>query len=189
MDALTRVALRAQAGDGAALGPFVEAGYDSVWRFCAHLVGQQSADDLAQETFVRAVTGISRFRGSSAARTWLLAIARNVCCDELRRRARVRRRDACLAARAEASGPGPSGPDPSGQVALAGLICSLDIDRRSAFVLTAVLGLSYEEAAAVCGCPAGTIRSRVARARSQLAGHLQQAAGPGQGEVGSRLTG
>jgi RNA polymerase sigma-70 factor (ECF subfamily) len=48
------------------------------------------------------------------------------------------------------------------------LLDGLDADRRDALVLTQVLGLSYSEAAEVCGCPLGTIRSRVARARDDL---------------------
>ena len=48
------------------------------------------------------------------------------------------------------------------------LLDGLDPDRRDALVLTQVLGLSYDEAAEVCGCPLGTIRSRVARARDEL---------------------
>ncbi|MEU4634049.1 sigma factor-like helix-turn-helix DNA-binding protein, partial [Micromonospora chalcea] len=54
-------------------------------------------------------------------------------------------------------------------VVLRGLIAALAPDRREAFVATQVLGLSYAEAAEVCGCPVGTIRSRVARAREDLA--------------------
>lgn len=48
------------------------------------------------------------------------------------------------------------------------LLRGLDSDRREAFVLTQLVGLSYEEAADAIGCPIGTIRSRVARARNQL---------------------
>ena len=48
------------------------------------------------------------------------------------------------------------------------LVDGLEPDRRAALVLTQVLGLSYAEAAEVCGCPLGTIRSRVARARDDL---------------------
>src|SRR5258708_7789159 len=48
------------------------------------------------------------------------------------------------------------------------LLSHLDTDRRTSFVLTQLIGLSYEEAARVCGCPVGTIRSRVARARADL---------------------
>ena len=48
------------------------------------------------------------------------------------------------------------------------LLDGLDPDRRDALILTQVLGMSYAEAAEVCGCPLGTIRSRVARAREDL---------------------
>ena len=57
---------------------------------------------------------------------------------------------------------------PDEAVLLRSLVTTLDLDRREAFVLTQLLGLSYAEAAAVCGCPVGTIRSRVARAREDL---------------------
>jgi RNA polymerase sigma-70 factor (ECF subfamily) len=57
-------------------------------------------------------------------------------------------------------------------VLLRALVTALDPDRRDAFVLTQVLDLSYAEAADVCGCPVGTIRSRVARAREDLAAAL-----------------
>jgi RNA polymerase sigma-70 factor (ECF subfamily) len=60
------------------------------------------------------------------------------------------------------------GADPAESVALRGLLDVLDPDRREAFVLTQVVGLSYAEAADVCNCPVGTIRSRVARARADL---------------------
>jgi RNA polymerase sigma-70 factor, ECF subfamily len=64
-------------------------------------------------------------------------------------------------------------PDPAEAVLLTQLIAGLDPQRRAAFVLTQLLGLSYAEAAEVCGCPVGTIRSRVARARADLTGQLR----------------
>ena len=59
------------------------------------------------------------------------------------------------------------------------LLDGVDSDRREALLLTQVLGLSYAEAAEICGCPVGTIRSRVARARDDLlrAGNQDQSAG------------
>jgi RNA polymerase sigma-70 factor (ECF subfamily) len=59
-------------------------------------------------------------------------------------------------------------PDPADSVPARLLLEALDADRREAFVLTQLIGLSYAEAADVCGCPIGTIRSRVARARDDL---------------------
>ena len=86
VDPLTWLALQARAGDADALGAFVGTSYEQVWRLCATLVGVQEADDTSQETFVRAVRSLPQFRGESSARTWLLAIARHVCVDELRAR-------------------------------------------------------------------------------------------------------
>ncbi len=66
-------------------------------------------------------------------------------------------------------------------VALRALVDALDTDRREAFVLTQLLDLSYAEAAEVCGCPVGTIRSRVARAREDLVEAMEGSAPRPQG--------
>lgn len=165
MDELTRTAHRARLGDQRALEEFVKSSYTEVWRLCAALVDRETADDLAQETFLRAARALPRFRGGSTARTWLLTIARRTCMDELRRRTRQRRRDRELATVAAEP---PMAPDPASEVGVAELLAALHPDRRAAFVLTQLFRLSYDEAATVCGCPAGTIRSRVARARADL---------------------
>jgi RNA polymerase sigma-70 factor (ECF subfamily) len=169
MRPLDRLAHQAGNGDRRALEALVEGGYEQVWRLCATIVGEQKADDCAQETFVRAVGALTRFRGESSALTWLLAIARHVCLDELRSGARRRERDTAMY-----SARGQTTADPSSLVALVDLVGSLDVDRRTAFVLTQVLGLSYDEAARVCECPVGTVRSRVARARADLVGIVRR---------------
>lgn len=170
MDVLTRLAAAAAAGDEGALQAFVSGSYDRVWRLCAALVDDQSADDLAQETFVRAVRAMPRFRGDASGLTWVLAVARHTCLDELRARGRRRRRQAALVALA---GPGePASADASHAATAFDLVRRLEPERRTAFVLTRMVGLSYEQAAEVCECPVGTIRSRVARARQDLVGFL-----------------
>jgi RNA polymerase sigma-70 factor, ECF subfamily len=170
MDDLTRLAMAARAGDRVALEAFVRRAQPDVWRLCAHLTSWRDADDLTQDVFVRAIDALRSFRAESSARTWLLAIARNACADHLRRR--VRRRN--LAGRIEERER--SLADPTGAVALDQLLDALDPDRRIAFVLTQLLGLSYEEAADVCRCPVGTIRSRVSRARADLVSAMGDAA-------------
>lgn len=163
---LEGIAAQARAGDGTAFAALVRATQSDVWRLCRHLVDLDAADDLAQETYLRTLRALPGFAGDASVRTWLLAIARRVCADELRRRARARR----LAGRVGRSAATVAGH--AGHVELSTLIAALDADRRDAFVLTQVLDLSYAEAAQVCGCPVGTIRSRVARARSDLLGQL-----------------
>jgi RNA polymerase sigma-70 factor (ECF subfamily) len=164
MEPLDEVVRAAKEGDQQALERLVRGTYPPVQRFCAALVDEPSAEDLAQETFIRALRTLPAFRGESTIHTWLLSTARHVCLDELRRRARGRRR--------AGSGPPAWGPefeaDASQPTVVNDLVSRLEPERRSAFVLTQLLGLSYDEAAQVCECPTGTIRSRVARARSDL---------------------
>jgi RNA polymerase sigma-70 factor (ECF subfamily) len=139
--------------------------YGDVRRLCAILVDDPSADDLAQETFGRVLRALTRFRGDAGARTWLLAIARNVCADELRARARRRRREDALIAHASVAAPAG---DHGARLEIIDLISRLKPERREAFVLTQLLQCSYDEAASICGCPRGTVHSRVARAREDL---------------------
>ncbi|MDW3846277.1 sigma-70 family RNA polymerase sigma factor [Micromonospora sp. BRA006-A] len=165
---VTGWARRAARGDQLAAAAFVRALQTPVWRFLAHLAGPAEADDLTQETFLRALRSLPGFAGRSSARTWIFTIARRVAVDHVRA-ATARPRVAALPdwqAAAEAAGAVTGGGDDG--VVLRGLIATLAPERREAFVATQVLGLSYAEAAEVCGCPVGTIRSRVARAREDL---------------------
>jgi RNA polymerase sigma-70 factor, ECF subfamily len=162
VDELTSLARAAARGDSAALTAVVRATQGDVWRLCAHLVDPAAADDLAQETYLRAIPAIRRFRGEASVRTWLLTIARRVCAREIRTRQQARQASAGLAATTQTA------PDAGLRAELTLLLAALEPDRRAAFVLTQVLGCSYAEAAGICGCPVGTIRSRVARARADL---------------------
>jgi RNA polymerase sigma-70 factor (ECF subfamily) len=158
MDELTELALSARHGDTAAATAFVRATQADVWRLCRHLGSAESAEDLAQECYARAFASLHRFAGRSAARTWLLSIARRTCADAVR----AAIKDRALPHESATQ------PDHAESVALHDLLADLDDERREAFVLTQLVGLSYPEAADVCGCPVGTIRSRVARARADL---------------------
>lgn len=166
-DRVTALALAAGRGDRGALEQFIRATEKDVWRTVAFLADPGSADDLTQETYLRALNALPRFAGRSSARTWLLSIARRVVVDQIRRnQARPRCTgsvdlEGILDARRGAA-------RFEDIVEVRMLLDGLDPDRRDALILTQVLGLSYAEAAEVCGCPLGTIRSRVARAREDL---------------------
>ncbi|WP_285650906.1 sigma-70 family RNA polymerase sigma factor [Actinomycetospora sp. NBRC 106375] len=180
-DELTRNALNARAGDRDAARAFVAATQPAVWRFLANLSDRSAADDLTQETYERAFTALPAYRGEASARTWLLAIARRVAADHLRR---ARRRPVLAAApiddpdRADDATVTEAG-DHAERVVLQRLLDTLGHDRREAFVLTQILGLDYRETARVLDCPIGTVRSRVARARADLVAALHGPAADG----------
>jgi RNA polymerase sigma-70 factor, ECF subfamily len=167
MDELTSLARAAGRGDRGALARLVQQTQGDVWRLCAHLVDPAAADDLAQDTYLRAIPALARFRGDAPVRVWLLAIARRACAAEIASRARARRLAERIAGMPDI-GLGQPLPEPHAQVVADDLMAALAPDRRAAFVLTQMLGCSYAEAAAICDCPVGTIRSRVARAREDL---------------------
>lgn len=176
---ITRHALAAQRGDRQAADAFVHGTRRQLHRLLAYLSSPQHAEDLVQETYLRAFGALPRYAAKSPARLWLLAIARRVAADHIRQR---RRRPAIAGVEdwseaAERAGAVTSGHDL--QITLELLIAALDPDRRTAFVLTQVLGLSYQEAAEVCDCAVGTIRSRVFRARGEL---VEAMAGPDESE-------
>ncbi|MEU7703089.1 sigma-70 family RNA polymerase sigma factor [Streptomyces sp. NPDC039028] len=186
--ATTLLALAARDGDPAKADLFVRALHRDVWRYVAYLsADRQAADDLTQEVFLRAIAALPRFQGRSSARTWLLSIARRTVVDSLRRaaaRPRLSDRDDW---QAEAEHTQPLGlPGFEDGVALAELMDSIPAERREAFVLTQLLGLPYAEAADAIGCPVGTVRSRVARARTSLVALLRGGEEPtGEGGAAS----
>lgn len=175
-DRVTRAALAAKAGDRAAATEFIELTYQQVQRFMGHLCDPSEIEDLTQETYLRAMSGLRRFAARSSARTWLLSIARRVAADHVRRATRSPRTTSfetndVAVERALGRQDGRF----ENSVLIRQLLDSLGSRRREAFVATQVLGLSYDEAAEVCGCPVGTIRSRVARARMDLVDALNAA--------------
>lgn len=151
----------AREGDDVAVAALVRVTQRDVWALCNALGSHGEVDDLVQETYLRAFASLSGFRGEAPFRSWLLTIARRTCADHVRRRQRERRLlDAVKATTVSDAAPGREHTEE--------LLAMLDPDRREAFVLTQIVGLSYEEAAEVLECPIGTIRSRVARARADL---------------------
>ncbi|MYT41687.1 sigma-70 family RNA polymerase sigma factor [Streptomyces rimosus subsp. rimosus ATCC 10970] len=176
--AVTAWALAARTGDEAAVERFVRATQLDVRRYVTHLSGDaQAADDLVQDTYLRALRSLPRFEGRSSARTWLLTIARRTVADRLRSlasRPRLAGTDDWQSAAEKAQPRGVPGFDEG--IALAELLSALPAPRREAFVLTQLLGLPYAEAAAIADCPVGTVRSRVARARETLVALLEEEA-------------
>ncbi|MCA6093173.1 sigma-70 family RNA polymerase sigma factor [Streptomyces sp. SCA3-4] len=176
-ETVTAWALAARGGDADAVERFIRATQSDVRRYVARLSNDpQGADDLVQETFLRALRSLPRFEGRASARTWLLSIARRTVVDRLRfqaARPRLSDTDDWQSAAERTQSAELPGFDEG--VALSQLLDRLPYERREAFVLTQMLGLPYAEAAVVAGCPVGTVRSRVARAREALIVQLETA--------------
>jgi RNA polymerase sigma-70 factor (ECF subfamily) len=129
------------------------------------------ADDLVQETMVKAWDKRQSFAPGTNLRAWLFTILRNTYYSDLRKRRReVEDRDGAMAARLT------SPPEQEGHLDLADFLVAFDMlnaDQREAIVLIAAEGFAYEEAAEICGCAVGTLKSRVNRARARLADILK----------------
>lgn len=166
LDDTTALALAASRGDRSALSDFIRSTQSDVWLFLARTAGPEQADDLTQETFLRMLGSLPRFEGRSSARTWLLTIARRVAVDRVRHDlARPRLVSSNWEREADSRC---VQPDTGSALHATDLLDRLADDRREALVLTQLLGFSYAECAEICGCPVGTVRSRVARARAEL---------------------
>ena len=125
------------------------------------------ADDLVQETVMRALAALAQFQAGTSLRAWTFTILRNFYHEQARRR-RTERRVIEEGALAEPESP----PAQHGKAELDDLerfLWDLPPLLREALVLVGARGLGYEEAAVVCGVPIGTMKARVSRARTRLA--------------------
>jgi RNA polymerase sigma-70 factor, ECF subfamily len=143
----------------------------SLRAFAISLSGQvDRADDLVQDTLLRALAHIDRFERGTNLNAWLFTILRNLFHSEYRKRRReVEDPDGSYAGRLKAY------PEQGARLDFEDFraaLTKLPHDQREALLLVAASGFSYEETAAICGCAVGTIKSRVNRARSRLAALL-----------------
>ncbi len=153
----------AREGDDRAVRDLVQQTQPIVWRVCSVLGSPGEEEDLVQETYLRALRSVDSYRGDAPVRAWLLSIARHVCADHVRRRARQRRLVDRIARTTTLEVVAAHEVGSSHH-----LLEQLLPEQREAFELTQLVGLSYEDASEIIGCPIGTVRSRVARARASL---------------------
>lgn len=167
-DVETAVLDRARRGDHEAFAIVVRH-YDPHLRALAYrLLGSRDRmDDALQEAYVNAFEALPRFRGQSRLGTWLHRIVFNACLDELGRRRGI---DAVpLDDAPEALAPGPDHADLlAGRQQLGDALASLPPHDRAAVLLVDGQGFDYAAAAEVLGIPAGTVASRLNRARATL---------------------
>ena len=173
-----RDAQRASDGDGAAFAELVRRYQDRIYRFLLRLTrSPDDALDLTQETFLRAYQGIERWRPEALFRTWLFRIARNQAFDRLRRDRRVEfielEQDADIASGA----PGPDALLEARQSfhLLEQALVRLPAQHREILLLREIEEMSYDDIAMVLDLNIGTVKSRIARARSALLDNMQRA--------------
>jgi len=156
---------RARKGDNEARRKVVELYYPSVLRFLSTLCGPDDAQELAQETFVKALGKFKTFRGESRLRTWLHSIAYREYTNHRRRKPTLQISD-----------------DHPSRLFEPSTLLALDLERamqkltpdlRAAFVLCDVLELTDHHAASVLDVPVGTVKSRLHAARQRLQSLLE----------------
>ncbi|GLK69330.1 sigma-70 family RNA polymerase sigma factor [Hansschlegelia plantiphila] len=143
----------------------------SLRAFAVSLSGQlDRADDLVQETLVKAWRNLGSYTEGTNMRAWLFTILRNVYISEIRRRRReVQDTDGVFAESVACA------PQQNGHMDLADFhtaLADLPEEQREALILIGAAEFSYEEAAEIAGCAVGTVKSRVNRARTALARRL-----------------
>ena len=174
---------QSKAGDNHAFGMLVRRYQKRIFRLAFHLVRSGAeAEDVTQETFVRAYQAIGRFDGRSEPFTWLYRIAVNLSLNTLRSRKASRdstpsddpRIEALLTETRPSHGRDPA--TATQQKQLAAALCdgidALSDTLRTTLILVCIDGLGHEDASKVRGCPEGTVAWRVHEARRKLREYL-----------------
>jgi RNA polymerase sigma-70 factor (ECF subfamily) len=140
------------------------------------------AEDVTQDTFVRAYAALARFDGRSQPYTWFYRIAVNLSLNRIRSRKRHRnvateddpRIEALLLDNRPSSAPEKSTADKQLGLALCQAVDSLSESLRTTLILVVIDGLSHAEASQVLGCPEGTVAWRIHEARKKIRAQLDQ---------------
>ena len=162
---------RAQKGDAAAFGQLVEAYQGQVYRLALHMgLSPADAEEAAQEAFIAAWKGLPRFRGDSRFSTWLYQLATHAAIDLMRREKKYQNNadieDTVLVD--TAASPQEVVEKQETQEAVQTAMQALSPQAREILLLRYQAELGYEEIGAVLGLPAGTVKSRINRAKAQL---------------------
>ncbi|MGH7668447.1 MAG: RNA polymerase sigma factor [Gemmatimonadaceae bacterium] len=155
-------------GDRPAARELYDAHVDRVFRLAYRLTGDEDqARELTQDSFIRAFSQLSRFRGEAAFATWLYRVTVSVASNS-RRKLRRRERETDLAAVANRAATGPPDADPDLRERMAAAIDGLPEIYRTTFVMHDVEGYTHSEIADVLGVAEGTCKSRLFIARGML---------------------
>ena len=171
---------RAKRGDEEAFARLMQDNETRIYNLTLRMTGnEQDALDLAQEAFFNAWKGLKFFKGDSAFSTWVYRLASNACIDHLRRKKRRQDISAPMPVTDEENDRPPDIPDERyapeqvverkqlRQAVVQGLE-QLSREHRQVLILRELDGLSYQEIGQLLGLEAGTVKSRIARARLAL---------------------
>ena len=164
---------RTRAGDLDAFAALVDRHGAVVRRVAARIVGDDDADDVTQDAFLRAFHRLEQFRGDAPFRSWLLRVTHNTALNTLERRRPVLLEDDDgeepeWADRAPGRTPAESLEVKERRERLAGKLRLLQPSHRAVLVLRDLEGLSYEEIADITDAPLGSVKGRLHRARREL---------------------
>jgi RNA polymerase sigma-70 factor (ECF subfamily) len=175
----------AQHGSAEAFGVLVDRYHRKVYGIVYRMCGAGDGEDLTQDIFLRALQALRsfKFQGEASFRTWLYRIAVNACINELRKRKRHREVDGpSLDEMVETEGgwvsrsvadnshaPHEIVEQQETRAAVHTVLQTLSPKHQAVLTLVDLQGMEYEEAASTIGCPLGTLKSRVARARAAFA--------------------
>ncbi len=177
----------------------LKANEQSVYATCYHFMGNaEDAEDLAQETFLKAFRAIKMFRGDSSFKTWVLHIAANTCRDELRKKkktklvsldAPVQTQNGEIARQLcdNLEGPEQELEKKETQLIVQQAISELNYEYKEILILREFQGLSYSEIAKVLNCNEGTVKSRLSRARNALKKNITSIKGTNPSKIMSNI--
>jgi RNA polymerase sigma-70 factor (ECF subfamily) len=171
---------RSKKGDIEAFEKLIEDYQTKVFNIAFRMIGNyDDASDLAQEVFLRVYKSLKGFKEQSSFSTWIYSITKNVCLDEIRRRKNknvvyldedIRLNDGDVARQLESRDDTPEETAERNELRrqINDVINKLNDEHRMVIILRDIQGFSYEEIGEITGCPEGTVKSRINRARKLL---------------------
>ncbi len=171
---------KAKDGDVASFEELIEGYQKKIFNLAYRIIGNyDDAADMAQEALIRIFRSIASFKEQSSFSTWIYRITTNVCLDEIRKRKNkkvisldeeIRMEDGEMKRQfmSDDIQPDAAAEQKELRTIVSNAINSLPEDQKIVITLRDIQGLSYDEISTVLNCPAGTVKSRINRARQAL---------------------
>ncbi len=170
----------AKKGDVEAFEALTSQYWKKIYNIALRMLGNhEDADDLTQDVLIKIFKSLRNFREESSFSTWIYRITKNVCIDELRKRKKekivsldeeIELNEGSVKIQVKSDKPGPYEEYEKSEIGriVTEAISKLSDEHRMVVVLRDIQGFSYEEICRIVGCPKGTVKSRLNRARNEL---------------------